>query len=99
MKSSDKPTDVQTVEVPVSFRGVVTVNIPKDLEREQALKLANNLALARILATTENLDAPECEAFDDFIEETGIPRKSAERLWDSAEIFDVWGTWEVATEA
>lgn len=46
------------------------------------------------MATTENPDAPELEAFEEAEEEAGI----SEKQWDNTIVDDISGTWSVANE-
>ena len=46
-----------------------TVLVPDHLSTGDARLLANKLALARILATIDNPDAPDDDACEDYIEE------------------------------
>ena len=50
------------VMVPVSFTGMVEVEIPAAIPPERREMLAGKVSLARLLATTENPDAPEDDA-------------------------------------
>ena len=45
---------MKRIDVPVQFSGMVTVLVPKHLSANDAKLLANNLVLARILATSAN---------------------------------------------
>jgi hypothetical protein len=45
--------------VPVQFDGPITVAVPDHLSASDARLLAETLALARILATCDDPDAPE----------------------------------------
>ena len=54
------------VQVSVQFNGTVTVDVPDGLSEADAKLLAGKLALARILATCDNPDAPEEEAFTEY---------------------------------
>lgn len=85
--------NIKTINIPVSFQGTVAVTLSADLDDGQALALARNLALSRVMATTENPDAPDEEAFDDFLAETGIPNGAAERFWDEATVSVAYGIW------
>lgn len=82
------------VDVPVQFTGTVTVQVPDHLSIADARRLATTLALARILATTDNPDAPEDEAFEDYAKGcSGRARKNAEQDWDQCEVHGVSGSW------
>lgn len=84
------------IEVPVSFEGTVTVDVPDAMKRRDALLLVEKLVLARMLATTDNPDAPEDVAFEEYKEEcskTSVGQ--ADKDWDACKIEGVGGTWNV----
>lgn len=82
------------INIPVQFSGVVTVQVPDRLSPADAKLLATKLALARILATTDNPDAPEDDACQDYTEECSAQAwKTAEADWDRCEIQGVSGQW------
>jgi hypothetical protein len=82
------------VDVPVQFTGVVSVMVPDRLPPADAKLLATKLALARILATTENPDAPEEDAFADYADECSAQAwNTAEADWDRCEVSGVSGQW------
>ena len=58
--------------------------------------LAGKLALARILATTENPDAPEEDACEDYAEGCSA-KPTAEEDWECCKIEGVGGTWKFVT--
>ena len=83
-----------TINIPVQFTGVVTVQVPDRLSPSDATLLATKLALARILATCENPDAPEDDAVTDYSEKCSHQAwKTAETDWDRTEISGVSGQW------
>jgi hypothetical protein len=85
---------MKRIDVPVQFTGTVTVLVPDHLSTHDARLLANKLALARILATTDNPDAPEDDACQDYAEEcSGKAQGTAEEDWDSCEVQGVSGKW------
>jgi hypothetical protein len=87
---------MKKVDVSVQFKGVVTVLVPKRLSADDAKLLANKIALARILATCDNPDAPEDDGCDEYAEQcSNTARKTAERDWDRCEIQGVNGAWVV----
>ena len=67
------------IDVPVQFTGTVSVQVPDRLSPDDAKLLATKLALARILATTDNPDAPEDDAFDDYADECSAQAWMTER--------------------
>jgi hypothetical protein len=87
---------MRQLDVPMQFTGIVTVKVPDHLSDADAKLLAGKLALARILATSDNPDAPEDDACDDYAEECSA-QATAERDWDQCEISGVAGQWMIAT--
>ena len=91
-------TEFTELHVSVIFNGQVVVKVPADFvagHPEAAQALAEKLALSRVLATTDNPDAPELDAFEDLTED--YPHLSMELLsrnWDEATC-DVAGRWSV----
>lgn len=82
------------VNVPVQFSGTVSVYVPDRLSTEDAELLATKLAVARILATTDNPDAPEDQAYDDYADRCSAQAwATAEADWDRCEISGVSGSW------
>jgi hypothetical protein len=82
------------VDVPVQFTGIVSVMVPDRLSTTDAKLLATKLALARILATCDNADAPEDEAYEDYTGEcSSLAWKTAEADWDRCEVSGVSGHW------
>jgi hypothetical protein len=59
--------------------------------------LAEKVALARVLATTENPDAPEDQACCDYAESFGMDEQQAERDWDGCQTTTVDGVWQLAS--
>lgn len=85
---------MRQVDVPVQFNGVVSVQVPDHLSADDSKLLAEKVALARILATCDNPDAPEEDACEDYAEEcSDTARATAERDWDRCEITGVGGAW------
>jgi hypothetical protein len=83
-----------TINIPVQFTGTVSVQVPDRLSISDAKLLATKLVLARILATTDNPDAPEDDALSDYADECSHQaRKTAEQDWDRCEISGVSGSW------
>jgi hypothetical protein len=83
-----------TVNIPVQFTGTVSVQVPDHLSSNDAKLLATKIALARILATTNNPDAPEDDAISDYSEGCSHhARKTAEQDWDQSEVQGVSGSW------
>ncbi len=66
-KLSRGPTNLtMKYEIPVQFTGIVTVEVPDHLPPKDAKLITTKVALARILATTDNPDAPEDDVCSDF---------------------------------
>ena len=83
------------VNVHVRFEGVVTVEVPTTMSKDDAAKLATEFALARVLATTQNPDGMDEDAFDIYLENCSKQgRKNAEKDWD-ASTASVGGQWDV----
>jgi hypothetical protein len=88
------------VIVPVSFTGGVEVEVPAGIPPERREALARKVALARILPTTENPDAPEDDACEEYEKEFGLNRRTAGRDWDACKTTGVTGKWLLSgTEA
>ena len=82
------------INVPVQFSGVVTVQVPDRFSPDDAKLLATKLALARILATTDNPDGPEEDACFDYADECSAQAwMTREADWDRCEISGVSGSW------
>lgn len=86
------------VVVPVSFSGTVEVEVPAELPQERRESLASKVALARVLATTENPDAPEDDACADYETEFGLDEATAERNWDACRTTGVGGQWSLQAD-
>ena len=83
------------VMVPVSFTGMVEVEVPAAVPQERCEALAHKVALARVLATTENPDAPEDDACEEYQVEFGLDEATAERNWDACRTTGVSGNWSL----
>jgi hypothetical protein len=83
---------MKRIDVPVHFTGTVTILVPDRLAAADARLLASKLAMARILATTDNPDAPEDDACQDYAEACSA-KATAEEDWDSCEVQGVGGKW------
>ena len=83
-------------KVLVQFSGVVSVVVPDHLSADDSSLLAEKLALARILATCDNPDAPEDDACCEYAEEcSDTAQATAEEDWDACEITGVGGSWTI----
>jgi hypothetical protein len=85
---------MRQVNIPVQFSGMVTVDVPDHLSNADAKLLAEGVALAQILATTNNPDAPEEDAFDDYVANC-LAKSTADQDWDQSTILGVGGKWTV----
>jgi hypothetical protein len=78
----------------VQFTGVVSIEVPEHLSSGDAALLATQVALARILATCDNPDAPEDDACMAYVEKcSDRARMTAEDDWDRCEVQSVGGQW------
>jgi hypothetical protein len=84
---------MQKIVVSVTFTGMVEVEVPAAVPQERHEALARKVALARVLATTENPDAPEDDACGEYEEEFGLDEATAEREWDACRTTSVNGAW------
>ena len=83
------------VVVPVAFTGTVEVEVPAHIPQERREALARKVALARVLATTENPDAPEDDACAEYAEEFKLGEATAGRDWDACVTAGVSGKWSL----
>lgn len=87
------------IDVPVQFTGEISVLVPDHLSPNDAKLLAQKVALARIVATCDNPDAPEEEACCDYAEQcSDAAQATADHDWDECEINGVGGTWLAENE-
>lgn len=92
-----KTTQQRIVEVGVAFQGTIRVSVPANLAENDARLLAEHVALSRVLATTENPDAPDDEAFADYQEACSAQAaKNAEENWDAVSAAEPSGAWSIA---
>jgi hypothetical protein len=88
------------IKVPVKFEGVIEVDVSPSLNQTESRCLAEKLALAKVIATTQNPDAPEEEALDDFIhslESSNLTTDDIIKAWDNANVGGVSGSWTVGS--
>ncbi len=83
------------IVVPVTFTGNIEVEVPATIPQERRNGLARKVALARVLATTENPDAPEDDACDEYETEFGLDEATAGRDWDDSKTAGVGGKWSL----
>lgn len=82
------------LDIDVTFQGSVRISVPDTLPSEDALLLARKLVLAKILATVENPDSPDEDAFEEYQDECSSPaRQTAKYDWDNSCCLDVGGVW------
>ena len=77
-------------------KGTVTVEVvtPDGMGQDDACKLARKLALARVVATADNPDAPEDAACEDYAEEAShLGAARSEHDWDNTKIIGISGMW------
>jgi hypothetical protein len=86
------------VVVSVSFTGTVEVEVPAVVPQERRESLARKVALARLLATTENPDAPEDDACSEYEGEFGLDEATAGRDWDECVVAGASGQWSLQGE-
>ena len=84
---------MKKILIPVKFEGMVEVEIPENVPTSRARPLAGNLVLARILATTDNPDAPEDVACEEYAEKFDLSETVAGKEWDEVVIQGVSGAW------
>jgi len=89
------PGPHDTIAVKVLYSGVVEVQVPHTVPVGRRRPLAEKLALARIVATTDNPDAPEDRACEDYEEEHELSEEQAEAEWDSCRVDGCGGGWSI----
>lgn len=87
--------DAITIEVPVRFRGTVSVTVPAYIPAGQQRPLAEKLALAMVLATVENADAPVEDAANDYATAFELTEAVAGKHVDESHTVSVGGCWEL----
>ena len=88
---------MQKIVVSVTFTGTVEVEVPVAVPQERHEALARKVALAQVLATTDNPDAPEDQACEEYETEFGLDEATAEREWDACRTTGVSGAWALQT--
>ena len=90
-------TTLETILVPVTFSGLVEVQVPADAPLKE--RLAQLIALSSIIATTDNPDAPDESAFEDYCEALGIAEADlksttvAATHFDGTQVLGAGGNW------
>lgn len=84
----------ETIIVDVKFSGSVEVLVPMTVPKDRRKSLAENVALARILAIAENQDSLEDDACNCYAEAHKLSEQQAGREWDECCTVGVSGTWE-----
>lgn len=87
--------DTITFNIPVKFEGTVRVNVPSSVPVGQQRPLAEKYALARVLATTDNPDAPEEDACDEYRDSFNLSDDAAGQQWDASSTDGVSGSWKL----
>jgi len=97
--SAEPPSPEPLVEitVPLFFEGEARVSLPAWIAESGpgvAEAMARNIALSRALATCNNPDGPEEDAFDEFIQEfETVDEEMAGTAWDMSECMVESGVW------
>lgn len=81
------------IDVPVVFNGVVKVEVPDTVPADQRQSLAEVYALSKVLATTNNPDAPDDYACNQYAEEFGLSEDVAGEHYDAVTDDGVVGDW------
>lgn len=87
------------IPVSVMFEGMVEVQLLATTPTERRRILAEKIALAKILATTVNPDAPEDDACLDYAAEFDLSEDEASKDWDATTVAAVGGQWTLAPTA
>jgi hypothetical protein len=82
-----------TFDVNVVFTGTVQVLVPKSVPKERRADLAEKKALAVVLATLDNPDAPEDDACAEYQENNCLTDAKANKEWDATQCDNVCGSW------
>ncbi len=91
---------MKQVIVPVRFIGRIEVLVPDTMSHDDSLMLAKKLALARALATVDNPDAPEGEAFEEYEDNCSEEGQlTAGPDWDASSVKSVSGVWKAGRES
>ena len=90
---------MKKIDVIVNFEGTVSVMVPDHMSEEDSKLLASKVALARVLATTDNPDAPEEDALDQYEDEcSSKAKKTSDKDWDTARADGVSGRWSLVSK-
>jgi len=88
---------VKQVDVLMSWSGSVSVEVPEDLDDEDARILAEQIILAGAQVLFEDTDPETSGEFDSYKERIcDDTKKEAKKYWEDSTIVDWGGTWEVA---
>jgi len=89
-------SQTKTISVGLKFEGTVSVAVPEHLGDLDAKAMAENMALARILAVTDNPDAPDEEAVASYQQTCSEKaKKTAANDWDVALPTAIDGSWDL----
>lgn len=83
------------IDIEVKFEGVVTVEVPNSVPSSRRVPLAEKIALARIVASVDNPDAPESEACDEYADDFELDDDQAGKEWDGCTVTGVGGEWKI----
>ena len=90
---------MQKIKVSLRFEGTVVVDVPGNVSIEDANLLAEKIALSRVVATIDNSDAPDEDAFDEYFDECSSDNsEQAEQQWDNSVVEGVSGIWQTTGE-
>ena len=81
------------INVDVTFNGTVAVEVPDSIPLSQQLALAQHITLSRVVATTDNPDAPDEDACDDLARMLKLTDDAAGELWDKVQFAGTSGSW------
>ena len=77
----------------VSFKGIVEIYVPVTVPSSRRRALAEKLALCRLVAVTDNPDAPEDVAWEKYGEAFDLNEEKAAAEWCECNIENVSGVW------
>lgn len=87
------------IYVGLKFEGNALVEVPDGLTRKEAVRLARNIATARVVASFDNPDAPEDDACEELVDEftksdESLKAKNLRQAWDNTKIDGGEGRWQ-----
>jgi hypothetical protein len=84
---------MQQITVPITFKGELTVSVPRRMKPGDAQLLAEKLALSRVVASFDNPDAPDEDAFYAYLDGCSTPL-NADADWDASKVTGVSGVFK-----